>query len=508
MKPLAVWAPRAGCVELALGSKRLAMRPRGDSGWWVAEAVELAHGTDYGFLLDGEGPFPDPRSPWQPHGVDRPSRIYDHSRMSWTDQSWAGIEMHRAVIYEMHVGTFTPEGTFAGAVARLDYLVGLGINAVELMPVAEFSGDRGWGYDGVDLFAPHHSYGGPDGLKEFVDACHGRGLGVIMDVVYNHLGPHGNILGRFGAYFTDRYSTGWGAAINFDGPQSDEVRAFFVANAIGWLADYHCDGLRLDAVHAIIDTSALNIVEEIASAVAALAQRCDRTMVVIAESDLNDPRIVRPIDQGGYGVDSQWSDDFHHAIHAVLTGERNGYYGDFGSLGDIATALERGFVYDGRYSAYRQRTHGRPAGDLAGQKLLGYSQDHDQVGNRAMGERSSALMSTGRLMVAAGLVMTAPFVPMVFQGEEWGASTPWCYFTDHADPDLGRAVRDGRRAEFAAFGWDPTIIPDPQDLDTFERSRLDWAEMEVAPHAGLLDWYRRLIALRGRIVGLSDGRRD
>ncbi|MHB1487242.1 MAG: malto-oligosyltrehalose trehalohydrolase [Acidimicrobiales bacterium] len=517
MTAFEVWAPSAGRVELASGTERLAMERSGQgAGWWrpvtapgsQAGGAGLDHIRDYGFVIDGDGPFPDPRSRSQPHGVDGPSRTYDHGQFDWTDHEWTGIGLASAVIYEMHIGTFSPEGTFAGAIERLDHLVGLGVNVVELMPVAEFSGDRGWGYDGADLFAPHHAYGGPDGLKALVDACHALGLGVVLDVVYNHLGPHGNVLGHFGPYFTDRYTTPWGMAINFDGPGSDEVRAFFVDNALSWLADFHCDGLRLDAVHAIVDTSALNILEEIASAVDELSLRLGRRVFVIAESDLNDPRVVRPTSAGGFGIHAQWSDDFHHALHAVLTGEQQGYYADFGSLAALATALRNGFVYQGQFSAYRQRRHGRPAPDLEGWKLLGYSQDHDQVGNRALGDRTSMLLSPGRLAVAAGLVLTSPFTPMIFQGEEWGATTPFCYFTDHRDPALGQAVRNGRRAEFAAFGWEPGEIPDPQDRATFERSRLDWSELHSSDHARLLAWYRRLLELRRTIPGLSDGRRD
>lgn len=517
MTSFEVWAPSAARVELATGTERLAMERSGQgAGWWrpvtasgpQAGAAGLDHIMDYGFVIDGDGPFPDPRSRWQPYGVDGPSRTYDHARFDWSDHHWTGIDVAAAVIYEMHIGTFSPEGTFAGAIERLDHLVGLGVNVVELMPVAEFSGDRGWGYDGVDLFAPHHAYGGPDGLKALVDACHTLGLGVVLDVVYNHLGPYGNVLGHFGPYFTDRYATPWGMAVNFDGPGSDEVRAFFVDNALSWLSDFHFDGLRLDAVHAIVDTSALNILEEIASAVNELSVRLGRRVFVVAESDLNDPRVVRPTAVGGFGIHAQWSDDFHHALHAVLTGEQQGYYADFGSLADLAAALRNGFVYQGQFSAYRQRRHGRPAPDLEGWKLLGYSQDHDQVGNRALGDRTSMLLTTGRLAVAAGLVLTSPFTPMIFQGEEWGATTPFCYFTDHRDPVLGQAVRDGRRAEFAVFGWEPEEIPDPQAGSTFDRSRLDWSELGSSDHARMLAWYRRLLELRRTIPGLSDGRRD
>ena len=374
------------------------------------------------------------------------------------------------------------------------------------MPVAEFSGDRGWGYDGVDLYAPHHAYGGPDGLKRFVDACHCRGLAVLLDVVYNHLGPIGNYLGRFGPYFTDRYATPWGEAVNLDGGGSVEPRRFFIDNALMWLRDYHIDGLRLDAVHAIVDTSAYHFLEQLADEVSELEGCLGRRLLLIAESDLNDPRVVRAPEIGGHGLDAQWNEDFHHALHAVLTGERDGYYADFGAVADLAAALTRGLVYDGRYSTYRRRSHGRPAADLPGRRFVGCLQNHDQVGNRAMGERSAQLLSAGLLRVGAALVLTAPFVPLLFQGEEWGADTPFLYFTDHEDPDLAEAVREGRRGEFAAFGWDPARIPDPQAPETFERSRLDWDQPAREPHAGLLRWYRDLIALRRAHPAFGDDR--
>jgi maltooligosyltrehalose trehalohydrolase len=511
-----VWAPRADQVSLVLAGpgeahRRVDMQPGGPRpGWWSAPVDGAGPGTDYGFSLD-RGPLrPDPRSPWQPEGSDGPSRLLDHGAFAWTDSGWRGMHLPAAVVYELHVGTFSVEGTFEGAIRHLDHLVELGVTAVELMPVAEFPGERGWGYDGVNLYAPHHAYGGPDGLKRLVDACHSRGLGVIIDVVYNHLGPAGNHLAEFGPYFTDRYSTPWGPAVNFDGPDSDEVRRFFADNALQWLGDYHVDGLRLDAVHAIFDSSAVHILEQLATEVAELSAASGWRRWLVAESDLNDPRIVRPPAMGGHGVDAQWSDDFHHALHAALTGEDAGYYADFSASGleDVGAALRTGYVYDGRYSAHRRRTHGRPPTGLPGWSLLGYSQTHDQVGNRAAGERTAALMSPGRLRVAAALVLTSPFVPMLFQGEEWAASTPFQYFTDHPDPDLGRAVSEGRRHEFEAFGWDPADVTDPQDDKTFLRSQLDWAELDDADHAAVLAWYRSLIELRRAEPDLADGRLD
>ncbi len=468
---------------------------RGHRGWWSVERDETA-GTDYLYSVDGGPPRPDPRSPWQPDGPDGPSRTVDHAAFDWTDTSWVGADLADAVLYELHIGTFTPGGTFDSAIERLDHLVDLGVTAVELMPVAEFSGGRGWGYDGVDLYAPHHSYGGPVGLKRFIDACHARSLAVVMDVVYNHLGPSGNYLREFGPYFTDRYATPWGDAINLDGPGSDGARRFFIDNALMWLRDYHCDGLRLDAVHAILDSSALHILEEITAEVRTLENEIGRAMWVIAESDLNDPRVIAPVDRGGYGLDAQWSDDFHHALHALLTGERAGYYSDFGSVEHLAKALRNAFVYDGTYSAYRDRRHGRKPVGLGARRFLGYLQNHDQIGNRAAGERSSALMNSDLLKVGAALVMTAPFVPMLFQGEEWAASTPFLYFTDHGDPELGRAVSAGRKREFAAFGWDPADVPDPQDPETFERSKLAWDEVDRGPHADMLEWMKAMIEHR------------
>ena len=501
-----VWAPRARVsVDVVVGDRRVAMTPTGERGWYTAEVAGAAAGDDYAFSLDGADPLPDPRSPWQPGGVHGPSRLVDHTAFPWTDTRWKGMHLPSAVLYELHVGTFSPPGTFEGVIGRLDHLVELGVDAVELMPVAQFSGPRGWGYDGVDLYAPHELYGGPDGLKRLVDACHARDLGVVLDVVYNHLGPEGNHLDRFGPYFTDFYATPWGSAVNFDRAGSDEVRRFVIDNALMWLRDYHVDGLRVDAVHAIVDTSACHILEQLTGEVDALARALGRPLSVIAESDLNDPRIVRPREAGGFGCDAQWSDDFHHALHTVLTGETGGYYADFGSLADLAAALEHAYVYQGRWSAHRERTHGRAPDGLPPWRFLAYAQNHDQVGNRATGDRLSANVGAGRLKVAAALALTSPFVPLLFQGEEWGARTPFQYFTSHEDPELGRAVSQGRRSEFAAFGWRPDEVPDPQDVETFERSRLHWDDLEVERHRDLFAWYRELIALRRCTSALADG---
>jgi maltooligosyltrehalose trehalohydrolase len=504
-----VWSPDAKDVDLVLGSRSVPVpMERGAGGWWAIPVDEAGPGSDYTFKINGGMPRADPRSAYQPQGVSGPSRLVDHAAFAWSDSGWRGVPLAGSVLYELHVGTFSAEGTFDGAIGHLGHVAGLGVDAIELMPVAEFSGDRGWGYDGVDLFAPHHAYGGPDGLKRLVDAAHDRGLCVVMDVVYNHLGPAGNYLPEFGPYFSARHRTNWGPAVNFDGPGSDEVRRFVIDNALMWLRDYHCDGLRVDAVHAIADDSATHILEALSTEVAALGAHLGRTLFLIAESDLNDPRFVRGRDAGGYGLDAAWADEFHHALHAALTGERDGYYEDFGSLPLLAKALRQAWVYDGTFSPHRGRVHGRPVAGLSGGQFVVSAQNHDQIGNRAAGERLGALVGDGRLRVAAALLLTSPFVPMLFQGEEWGASTPFQYFTGHPDAGLGRTVSEGRRAEFAAFGWDPARVPDPQDPATFERSRLDWSQSDSGRHAALLDWYRRLIALRRRVPALTDPRLD
>lgn len=505
MALIRVWAPHPARVELAIGDRAVPME-RDDAGWWSVDAPFVEHGVDYAFLVDGDGPFPDPRSRWQPHGVHGPSRWLDHGRFAWSDGDWRPPPLASAVIYELHVGTFTRAGTFDAAIDRLDHLRDLGVTHVELLPVAEFPGERGWGYDGVDLYAPHHAYGGPEGLKRLVDACHRHGLAVLLDVVYNHLGPSGNYLGRFGPYFTDRHVTPWGEAVNVDGPDSDEVRRFFLDNALTWLRDFHFDGLRIDAIHAIVDTSAVHFLEQLAVEAEALEAALGRPLALIAESDLNDPRVVRPRAVGGHGLDAHWNEDFHHALHALLTGERDGYYRDYGRLADLAKVLTQGYALDGAYSEHRRRRHGRPATGLSGRQLVGCLQNHDQIGNRALGERTSQLLSPELLRVGAALVLTAPFVPMLFQGEEWGASTPFLFFTDHAEPELAEAVRRGRTEEFAAFGWSPEDLSDPQAASTFERSRLDWDEVRRPPHAELLTWHRDLIELRRRLPGLRDDR--
>jgi len=479
------------------------------SGWWSATVPDAGPDARYAFQLDGGDLLADPRSPRQPDGPAGLSQCYDQAAFDWTDAGWRGVPLTGAVLYEMHVGTFTSEGTFDAAIKRLDHLVALGVDTIELMPVAAFPGRRGWGYDGISLWAVHEPYGGPDGLKRFVDACHARRLAVVLDVVYNHVGI-GNRLAEFGPYFTDAHSTPWGAAVNLDQAGSDQVRAFIVGNAMMWLRDFHLDGLRLDAVHTLSDNRAVHLLEQLAADVRALSASLNRELVLIAESDANDPRLVTSGQAGGYGLTGQWNDDFHHALHAVLTGERQGYYQDFGSMAALVKTLRRVFFHDGTWSSFRGRSHGRPVevARLPADRFVCYLQDHDQIGNRAAGDRISATLPPELLKVAAGLVLTAPFTPMLFMGEEWGATTPWQYFTNHCDPQLGQAVAAGRRAEFARHGWAATAIPDPQDEASYSGSKLDWSQLDADPHRDLLDWYRELIALRRRWPELTDPRLD
>ena len=502
---VSVWVPAAKSVDVVVAESRTPM-VQGRGGWWTAEGVQL-NGTPYRFAIDGGEPLADPRSASQPEGVFGPSLHVDHSRFPWTARSWHAPPLRAAVIYELHIGTFTPEGTFDAAIGALEHLVRLGISHVEIMPVAEFSGTRGWGYDGVFLNAPHHAYGGPDGLKRFVDACHTRGLAVILDVVYNHFGPSGNVMPRFGPYVTDRHRTPWGPSVNLDGAGSDEVRRFFIDNAVMWLRDYRIDGLRLDAVHALIDQAALPFLEELAQDARALSAHLRRPVALIAESDLNDPRLVRDPLAGGMGLDAHWCDDFHHAVHALLTGETSGYYADFGRMAQLARAFQSGYVYQGEYAPSRGRRHGRPAG-LSGHQLVACIQNHDQIGNRARGERLSQLVSMPKLRLGAALLFVAPHVPMLFMGEEWAARSPFLYFAGFDDPALADGVRNGRRDEFAAFGWKPEDVPDPMAAETFQSSKLRWDELRDHAHADMLAWYRKLILVRRAEPDLTDGRFD
>ncbi|MFB7614582.1 malto-oligosyltrehalose trehalohydrolase [Kitasatospora sp. NPDC056181] len=499
-----VWAPAAaGQVEVEVGGARHPLaRDGARAGWWRGEAPA----GDYAFRLDGGPPLPDPRSPRQPHGPDGPSRPVDHAAFRWSQTGWRGRPLPGAVLYELHVGTFTAAGTFDAAARHLEHLAGLGVDFVELLPVCPFPGRHGWGYDGVSLWAVHEPYGGPEGLKRFVDAAHRTGLGVVLDVVHNHLGPSGNYLPAYGPYFTDRHHTPWGSAVNLDAPGSDEVRAYLTGSALAWLRDYRIDGLRLDAVHALADDRAVHFLEELATEVEKLAIATNRPLFLVAESDLNSPRTTAPREAGGQGLTAQWSDDFHHALHTALTGESQGYYGDFAAapLAAVARTLTRGFFHDGGWSSFRGRSHGRPFPAAHGHRLLGYLQTHDQIGNRALGDRLSTSLNPGQLACGAALVLTSPFTPMLFMGEEWGASTPWQYFTDHTDPDLAEAVRQGRRREFAEHGWQAEAVPDPQEPATVLRSVLDWTEPRRAPHSELLSWHRTLIRLRRDRPELAD----
>ena len=477
----------------------------GERGWWHVEVESARHGSSYAFLLDDDPhPYPDPRSPWQPDGVHGFSRVLDHSLFPWSDEHWQPPPFADAVIYELHIGTFTPEGSFDAAAERIDYLRSLGITHVELMPVASFPGRWGWGYDGAALYAPQERYGGPDGLKRLVDACHAAGLAVLLDVVYNHFGPVGNYTGRFGPYLTASHHTPWGDAVNLEEAGSAEVRRFFCDNAILWLRDYHFDGLRLDAVHALVDRSAVHFLEQLSTEIDALSLQLSRPLVLIAESDLNDPRVVTPRSAGGWGITAQWSDDFHHALFALLTGDRHGYYSDFGSLAQLAHALTSVYIYDGVYSQWRGRMHGRPAKHLPAHGFVGCIQNHDQVGNRALGERLHQIAGLGKARMAAAIVLTAPFIPLLFQGEEFAAATPFLYFADHEDAEMARAVSEGRRREHATEAQGKPI-PDPESPETFRESRLNWDELDDPSHAAMLDWYRRLIALRRQHAELRDG---
>jgi maltooligosyltrehalose trehalohydrolase len=504
MREFSVWAPHADRVDLVLPDTARPMT-RGDHGWWHVTAAVDPEST-YAFSLDGGDPRPDPQGMRLPHGPHGWSQLFDPGDFPWTDDTWTGVDLDGAVIYELHVGTFTAEGTLDSATERLDHLVDLGVDIVELMPLAPFPGSHGWGYDGVAPFAVHESYGGPAALQRFVDAAHHKGLAVCLDVVYNHLGPDGNYLDEFGPYLTDRHETPWGRALNLDAPGSDEVRRWVLDNVTQWLRDFHVDALRLDAVHELHDERALHLLEEMAGEVDTLADQLNRRLWLVAESDRNDPGTVTPRRSGGLGLHAQWVDDVHHALHVALTGETQGYYADFDDPGALAKVMRSPFFHDGTWSSFRGRTHGRPVDTVTpGWRFVASLQTHDQVGNRAVGDRLSANLPPGLLACGAAILLTSPWTPMLFMGEEWGATTPWQYFTDHTDPAIAEAVREGRRSEFAAHGWDKAEVPDPQDPRTFEGSRLRWSELSHDPHARLLQWYRDLIRLRRHHPDLRDG---
>jgi maltooligosyltrehalose trehalohydrolase len=495
--PFDVWAPDAQRVRVAVGDDVVEMSGGAD-GWWTPAGPVPIGEVDYGYLLDGgDRVLPDPRSRRQPDGPHERSRTVDLSAYDWGDDAWTGIALHGAVVYELHVGTFTPEGTLDAAIGRLDHLVGIGVGLVELMPVNGFDGTHNWGYDGVGWFVVDETYGGPAAYQRFVDACHQAGLGVVQDVVYNHLGPSGNYLPLFGPYLATGRNT-WGDLVNLDGEGSAEVRRYVLDNVRMWLADYHVDGLRLDAVHALQDASPVHLLAEMSAEVDALSHELDRPLTLIAESDLNDPVMVTPREQGGYGLDAQWSDDFHHALHVALTGETHGYYADFAPLGALVKVCERGFFHDGTWSSFRERDHGAPIDPevVPPWRLVVCSQNHDQIGNRAAGDRLTEALDEDQLACAALVTLCSPFTPMLFQGEEWAASTPFQFFTSHTDPEIGRATSEGRLAEFARHGWDPEAVPDPQDEATYHRSKLDWSEPSAPRGSRMLAVYRDLAALR------------
>ena len=500
-----VWAPHVQTMAVKIGDRVLEMARDGETFQAVDESAQA--GDSYSFLLNGERTRPDPVSRSQPEGVHGPSQVVDASAFQWSDDGWKGIALEDYIFYELHVGTFTEEGTFQAAIAKLAHLKALGITAIELMPVAEFPGARNWGYDGVDLYAPHSAYGGPDGLRSLVNAAHRAGLAVTLDVVYNHLGPEGNYLGEFGPYFTDQYRTPWGRAINFDGPGSDGVRRFFIENALYWLREYHIDALRLDAIHGIFDFSARHILEELGERFHAEAARLGRRAFVIAESDLNDVRVIERRSECGYALDGQWHDEFHHSVVSVVTGWERGFLGGFGKLEQVRKAITEGFVYDGIYSAYRGRKFGSSSVGQPGYRFVAFLQNHDQVANTAQGQRLSTLLPRETLKAAIALLICSPYLPLLFMGEEFGETAPFLYFTSHGDPGLARAVSEGRKKEFADFA-DGGEFVDPQSTEAFEKSKIDWSLVERAENAEMLEFYRELIALRKEWPCLSNGRKD
>lgn len=504
-----VWAPYAKTVELVLPSReneRQTME-RDSSGYWKVERSDISSGDLYLYRLDGGRKRPDPASSYQPLGVHKPSSVIDHKAFCWGDQHWEGLALSDMIMYEVHIGTFTEQGTFDAAIPLIDDLKDLGINTIEIMPVAEFPGGRNWGYDGVHPFAVQSSYGGHDGLKRLVDDCHRKGIAVILDVVYNHLGPEGNYLRDFGPYFTDRYHTPWGGAINFDGPHNKEVRNFFIENALYWFKHFHIDALRLDAIHGIHDNSESPFLLELSGAVKDFSKNAGREYYLIAESDLNDSGAVRSEEEGGYALDATWCDDFHHALHTILTGERDGYYIDFGGTDDLVKSLNEGYVYSGQHSEYRNKTHGNSSVDIPPDRFVVFSQNHDQVGNRIRGERLSSLVSFESLKLAAGMVLLSPYIPLLFMGEEYGETAPFLYFTSHTDPGLISGIREGRKKEFESFNRDMDF-PDPQSERTFLMSRINRGISKEGNHKILLEFYKNLIALRRNTHSLSNLERD
>lgn len=492
-----VWAPFLNKVALKilLPEEKVIPMEKDNEGYWKAAVKCVSPATKYFYLLGDEKQRADPASHCQPEGVHGASQVIDHSAFPWSDRSWQGIPLSEMIISELHVGTFTPEGTFKAIIPRLDELRNIGINALEIMPIAQFPGDRNWGYDGVYPYAVQHSYGGPEGFKHLVNECHKKGIAVILDVVYNHLGPEGNYLRDFGPYFTEKYKTPWGDAINFDDEYSNEVRNYFIENALYWFRHYHVDALRLDAIHAIFDMGAKHFLHELSERVEAFSQKEGRKFSLIAESDLNDSRIVKPRESGGYGIDGVWCDDFHHSLHTLLTGETKGYYCDFGKIGHLVKSIREGFAYSGEYSEFRKRNHGNSSRDIPAQQMVVFSQNHDQIGNRMLGERLSTLVSFESMKLAAGVVILSHYIPLLFMGEEYGENAPFLYFVSHSDIALIEAVRQGRKKEFGEFKWQGEP-PDPQSAETFLKSKIQWEKRFEGNHRVLLNFYKHLIALR------------
>ena len=488
-----VWSPTAESVDLLLGREKIELGKE-DIGYWRTVTGKIRTGSQYKFLLNGKDQYPDPASLSQPNGVHESSQFIDVNAFKWTDDHWNNLPLEEYIIYELHTGTFTAEGTFAGVESKLDYLVSLGITAIEIMPVAQFPGDRNWGYDGVFPFAVQNSYGGAGGLQSMVDACHQKGLAVILDVVYNHLGPEGNYLGAYGPYFTDRYKTPWGKALNFDDAWCDGVRRYFIENALMWFRDFHIDALRLDAVHAIKDLSPVHILEEIKAYTDQLVEYTGKRHYLIVELDLNDKRYINPVEKCGYGMDAQWIDEFHHALRVTATGEQVGYYSDFNGIEHLAKAYGDAYVYDGQYSPHRKRKFGVKTNNQ-GKQFIVFSQNHDQVGNRMLGERSSALLSFEMQKLMAAAVMVSPYLPMLFMGEEWSETSPFLYFVSHTDKELAEAVRKGRQEEFVAFHFEGEA-PDPLAEESFLRSKLQWDLAEQGKHKDIFEYYKALIRLR------------
>jgi maltooligosyltrehalose trehalohydrolase len=503
-----LWALRAKKVDVRIegaggaGEERTISLEALDRGYFFGVVKEVAAGALYQYVLDGKTARPDPVSRFQPRGVHGPSQVI-HDRFDWNDTGWRGVGLKKYVLYELHVGTFTPEGTFDAIIPRIGNLKQLGITVIEIMPIAQFPGGRNWGYDGVYQFAVQDSYGGPEGLKRLVNACHQQGMGILLDVVYNHLGPEGNYLGEFAPYFSEAYRTPWGAALNFDGPHSDEVRRYFIQNALQWINEFHFDGLRLDAINAIVDISARKFLEELSAECHAAGEKLNRPVYLIAESERNDAKVVAPSEVGGWGLDASWNDDFHHVLHVLLTGEHNGYYEDYSGVEDLARAYRDGFIYAGQYSKFRQKRHGTSTQGLHGEHFVVFSQNHDQIGNRMLADRYSQTMSLEKLKLAAAVVLLSPYVPMLFMGEEYAEPAPFQYFVSHEDKGLIEAVRKGREEEFAHFHWTHKL-PDPQDESTFLRSKLNWELQNSGKHKIMREFYREMLALRTQIPALAE----